>query len=63
MRMVINGMNQSNRSVMDSAVHNVRKLGKLDPALYGAVILLNLMGLVSINSIAEVSGNSGILIK
>ena len=61
--MVINGMNQSNRSVMDSAVHNVRKLGKLDPALYGSVILLNLMGLVSINSIAEVSGNSGILIK
>ncbi len=56
-------MSTSSSSFADLAVHTVRKLGKLDPVLYGSVILLNLMGLTSINSIAEVSGNSGILIK
>ena len=61
--MVINDMNTSNSSITNSAVHTARRLGKLDSVLYGAVILLNLMGLTSINSIAEVSGNSGILYK
>lgn len=61
--MVINDMNTSNSSITNSALHTARRLGKLDSVLYGAVILLNLMGLTSINSIAEVSGNSGILYK
>ena len=41
----------------------MRKLGKMDPVLYGAVILLNLMGLVSIISITDVLGNDRILIR
>ena len=61
--MVINDMNTSNSSITNSALLTARRLGKLDSVLYGAVILLNLMGLTSINSIAEVSGNSGILYK
>ena len=50
-------------SVTGDAVHYMRKLGKLDAVLFGAVILLNLMGLVSINSISEIVGIDGILFK
>lgn len=41
----------------------IRRLGRLDPVLFGSVILLNLMGLVSISTISEIFGNDNILIK
>lgn len=50
-------------TVTGGFVHYLRKLGKLDAVLFGTVILLNLMGLVSINSISEIVGIDGILIK
>lgn len=41
----------------------VTKLTKSDPLLYGAVLMLNLVGLLSISSISDVSGNSSIFVK
>ena len=42
---------------------NIRSLAGIDPVLTVSVILLNLMGLISIRSITEISGSNGILIK
>ncbi len=50
-------------SLSNMITRTMRKLGKMDPVLYGAVILLNLMGLVSIISITDVLGNDRILIR
>ena len=50
-------------SLSTMLTRTMRKLGKLDPVLYGSVILLNLMGLVSIISITDVLGNDRILIR
>ena len=42
---------------------NIRLLAGIDPVLTVSVILLNLMGLISIRSITEISGSNSILIK
>ena len=42
---------------------NIRSLAGIDPVLTVSVILLNLMGLISIRSITEISGSNSILIK
>ncbi|HAB93441.1 MAG TPA: rod shape-determining protein RodA [Lachnospiraceae bacterium] len=52
-----------NNKVAGGLIHNLRKLGKMDAVLLSTVVLLNLMGLVSINSISEIVGIDGILIK
>ena len=51
------------RTESNSFVKNIRKLGKLDPILLSAVVLLNGMGLVSINSVAQVAGSNTILVR
>ena len=42
---------------------NIKKMAGIDPVLTVSVILLNLMGLMSIRSITEVSGSNSILVK
>ena len=42
---------------------NIKKIAGIDPVLTVSVILLNLMGLISIRSITEITGSSGILVK
>ena len=42
---------------------NIKKIAGIDPILTASVILLNLMGLVSIRSITEITGSSGILVR
>ena len=54
---------KTTHSLSNMLTRTMRKLGKMDPVLYGAVILLNLMGLVSIISITDVLGNDRILIR
>ena len=54
---------KTTHSLSNMLTRTMRKLGKMDPMLYGAVILLNLMGLVSIISITDVLGNDRILIR
>ncbi|MBQ8053084.1 MAG: rod shape-determining protein RodA [Lachnospiraceae bacterium] len=53
----------SNRADTNSIVKNIEKLGKIDPVLFACTILLNGMGLVSINSVAQVTGNSAMMTK
>ena len=47
----------------NSFVKNISKLGKLDLILFSSVVLLNGMGLVSINSVAQVAGSNTILVR
>ena len=54
---------KTTHSLSNMLTRTMRKLGKMDSVLYGAVILLNLMGLVSIISITDVLGNDRILIR
>ena len=54
---------KTTHSLSNMLTRTMRKLGQMDPVLYGAVILLNLMGLVSIISITDVLGNDRILIR
>ena len=51
------------KTAFNSLIKNIARLGKIDPILFVSVVLLNGMGLVSINSIAEVAGNNSILVK
>ena len=51
------------RTEPNSIVKSISKLGKLDPVLFASVVLLNGMGLVSINSVAQVAGSNTILVK
>ena len=48
---------------LSSISGNIRLLAGIDPVLTVSVILLNLMGLISIRSITEISGSNSILIK
>ena len=47
----------------NSFVKNISKLGKFDLILFSSVVLLNGMGLVSINSVAQVAGSNTILVR
>ena len=46
------------RTESNSFIQNIGRLGRLDPVLFAAVLLLNGMGLVSINSVAQVAGRA-----
>ena len=41
----------------------IKKLGRIDLLLFVTVILLNIMGLVALNSISDVAGNDSIVIR
>ena len=60
MRMVTKEMKNEKYSSLSG---NIRKIAHIDPILTASVVLLNLMGLISIRSITEISGSSGILVK
>lgn len=60
MRMVTKEMKNKEFSSISGYI---KKIAGIDPVLTVSVILLNLMGLVSIRSIAEITGRSGILVK
>ena len=51
------------RKESNSFIQNISRLGRLDPVLFAAVLLLNGMGLVSINSVAQVAGSDTILVR
>ena len=51
------------RTESNSFIQNIGRLGRLDPVLFAAVLLLNGMGLVSINSVAQVAGSDTILVR
>ena len=51
------------KTEFNSFVKNISKLGKLDLILFSSVVLLNGMGLVSINSVAQVAGSNTILVR
>ena len=52
-----------NKTESNSFIKNISKLGKLDLILFSSVVLLNGMGLVSINSVAQVAGSNTILVR
>ena len=60
MRMVTKEMKKEEFSSISG---NIKKIAGIDPVLTVSVVLLNLMGLVSIRSITEITGSNGILVK
>lgn len=53
----------NNRETINSSVKNTVKPGWPDPVLFCCTLLLNGMGLVSINSVAQVAGSNAILVR
>ncbi len=60
MRMVTKEMKNEEFSSISG---KIKRIAGIDPVLTVSVVLLNLMGLISIRSITEISGSSGILVK
>ena len=60
MRMVTKEMKNEEFSSISG---KIKRIAGIDPVLTVSVVLLNLMGLISIRSITEISGSNGILVK
>ena len=54
---------ESPKTGSNSLVENISRLGRLDAVLFASVVLLNGMGLVAINSVAQVAGSDTILVR